>query len=263
MASGLVLCLLTDYYTVRTGISMIDELLKMQVVAISCAVIAISGMANAVNMIDGFHGLASGAAIIMLLSLAIMASTKGDYHLALAVVVVISLLVGFLLTNFPIAHIMLGDGGAYFVGVLVGSLALALVSRNPEFSLVHVAMVMWYPIWEVLFSIIRKTAKRGTHPAHPDKLHLHLLVYHHIAMRIWSGVIEEQSRRSGFANPTTSVLLLTMPAIGLLAVLLAPRTWEWSALAILLQTGVYSLMYWFSYCRSNQAVLQHGNDADG
>nr|WP_274381752.1 hypothetical protein [Massilia cavernae] len=39
---------------------------------------------------------------------------------------------GFLIWNYPVGLIFLGDGGAYFIGFMLGELALLLVMRNPR-----------------------------------------------------------------------------------------------------------------------------------
>jgi UDP-N-acetylmuramyl pentapeptide phosphotransferase/UDP-N-acetylglucosamine-1-phosphate transferase len=63
MASGLIACLMTGLSLNRVDIPFIDEAFKLLPIALLFTSFAIGGVANAINIIDGFHGLASGAAI--------------------------------------------------------------------------------------------------------------------------------------------------------------------------------------------------------
>ncbi len=84
--------------------------------------VVVVGLMNAVNLIDGLDGLASGVAAASALALAIV--DPGLRALALPVA---GALIAFLLYNRPPARIYLGDGGAYFLGAVLGMLiALSL-----------------------------------------------------------------------------------------------------------------------------------------
>jgi hypothetical protein len=72
-----------------------------------------------------------------------------------------------------------GDGGAYFLGFAIAELAVLLVHRNSEVSPWFALLVLWYPVWETLYSMYRRRA-RGISPADPDGLHLHTLVYRRV-----------------------------------------------------------------------------------
>jgi UDP-N-acetylmuramyl pentapeptide phosphotransferase/UDP-N-acetylglucosamine-1-phosphate transferase len=52
---------------------------------------------------------------------------------------------GFLIWNYPVGLIFLGDGGAYFIGFMLGELALLLVMRNPQVSTWYAALLLIYP----------------------------------------------------------------------------------------------------------------------
>jgi UDP-N-acetylmuramyl pentapeptide phosphotransferase/UDP-N-acetylglucosamine-1-phosphate transferase len=86
---------------------------------------------------------------------------------------------GFLVWNFPRGVIFAGDGGAYFLGFVIATLAVLLVHRNSEVSPWFALLALWYPVWETLYSMVRRGA-RGRSPADPDGMHLHTLVYRRI-----------------------------------------------------------------------------------
>ena len=81
-----------------------------------------------------------------------------------------------MLVNYPLGKIFLGDGGAYLLGFLLGWISVMLIARNNNISPWAPLLVCAYPVLEVLFSMLRRSAR--THSlGHPDRLHLHSLVW--------------------------------------------------------------------------------------
>jgi len=143
-------------------------------------VLAVAGIANAVNIIDGFNGLASVVTICMLLSLGYVALQVNDMFVLVAALMVAGATAGFLIWNYPVGLIFLGDGGAYFIGFMLGELALLLVVRNPQVSTWYAALLLIYPTFETLFSVYRRMFIRGKSPTMPDGIHLHSLIFRRV-----------------------------------------------------------------------------------
>jgi UDP-N-acetylmuramyl pentapeptide phosphotransferase/UDP-N-acetylglucosamine-1-phosphate transferase len=175
MASGLVACLMTGVSLGRLDVPLVDEAFKLLPVAVLFTAFAIGGVANAINIIDGFHGLASGTAIMIALALAAIATKVGDPSLALVAVLVAAAITGFWLLNYPWGKIFLGDGGAYFTGFALAWLAVLLLVRNPQVSPWVGLLVFAYPVIEVLYSVVRRYLDQQS-PGSPDGLHLHSMV---------------------------------------------------------------------------------------
>ena len=238
VAAALLFHLLTGYTVPRLEVPILDELMAIDVVAIAFTVFAIAGLSNAVNMIDGFNGLAAGAAILMLAAFAVVAHSVGDRQLLAVALVLIAVLTAFLLVNFPSGLMFLGDGGAYFVGLLLAYVAVMLPARNPQVSVWLSVVVLAYPLIEVFFSMFRKAVRRGHRPSRPDGVHLHMLVYRSFARRVASRLGDDR-----LANPAASVLLWLAPATGLAAVLLVPATREWMLAVLAIQVALYFAVY--------------------
>jgi len=149
-------------------------------ITLPLTVLAVAGVANAVNIIDGFNGLASVVCICMLLSLGYVALQVNDMFVLIAALMVAGATAGFLIWNYPVGMIFLGDGGAYFIGFMLGELALLLVMRNPQVSTWYAALLLIYPTFETLFSVYRRMFVRGKSPAMPDGIHLHSLIFRRI-----------------------------------------------------------------------------------
>lgn len=140
------------------------------------------GVTNAMNIIDGFNGLAGGFALLVLISIAIVSAIVGNVAIFYIALVLISVVLGFLVLNFPNAKIFLGDGGAYFMGFLLAFLLVILTQdssnniADKSVSAYYGLCVMIYPVFEVLFSIWRRKRRRLSAMS-ADKLHLHTLIF--------------------------------------------------------------------------------------
>ena len=140
---------------------------------------AIVGMMNAVNIIDGFNGLASGIILLILLSFAITSYGQNNMEILNVILITAGSTFAFFILNFPKGKIFLGDGGAYLLGFIVAIIGIFLVSKYESVSPWYILALFIYPVWEVLFSIIRKLSI-GLSPMQPDAYHLHMLVYRQI-----------------------------------------------------------------------------------
>ncbi|MBT7557780.1 glycosyltransferase, partial [Candidatus Woesearchaeota archaeon] len=86
-------------------------------------------------------------------------------------------LAGFFVFNFPLGKIFMGDGGAYFVGLIMAVIGLMLGIRNDEVSHWFILLLFIYPLYETAFSIYRRKLLHKTYVSQPDANHLHSLVY--------------------------------------------------------------------------------------
>ena len=231
-------CHLSGYSVTRLDIPFLDAFLASPPISIAITAFLLAGFIHAVNIVDGFHGLVAGIAIIMLSALGVLAFSAGDGELALAAAVAAAVLLGFMLVNFPSGSVFLGDGGAYLAGLMTGGVAIMLAARNPEVSAWAVAVVLSYPALEALFSIARKSVRKGRSPFRPDEMHLHLMLYRCLAARL---ARMPEGRR--LANPLTGVLLWGGPLTGLLFVAAFPLTGQWALLFLALQAALYLLVY--------------------
>jgi UDP-N-acetylmuramyl pentapeptide phosphotransferase/UDP-N-acetylglucosamine-1-phosphate transferase len=175
IGSGVVCWALTDVTLQHTGLPMLDGMLGWLPFSVLFTAFAVGGVANAVNIIDGFNGLASGTVVIGLGTLGLIAAGVGDIHLAQLCFVICAVTAGFFIVNFPLGKLFLGDGGAYLLGFLLAWLSVMLVYRNPSVSAWAPLLACAYPVFETVFTIMRRLWCRR-HPGHPDSWHLHSLV---------------------------------------------------------------------------------------
>lgn len=175
MGSGGLAAVLSGLGLTRLDIPLADAVLGVWPVAVLFTAFAVGGIANAINIIDGFHGLASGTLIISLLGLCTIAFGVGDTPLAVVSLLVAAAVAGFWLVNFPWGKLFLGDGGAYFSGFTLAWLTVELLARNPNVSPWASVLLCAYPTIEVMYSVVRRHRQRRS-PGQPDRDHLHSLV---------------------------------------------------------------------------------------
>ncbi|MGE4243488.1 MraY family glycosyltransferase [Ramlibacter sp.] len=184
MSSGLLAWALTGISLTRVNVPGIDYALAAFVpLSVLFTAFAVSGAANAFNIIDGFNGLSGGVAVVCLSALASIAAQAGDAAMVQVCMLLAMATLGFLLVNFPFGKIFLGDGGAYLVGFLIGWVAVALPMRNAEVSVWATLLACAYPILETGFSIYRRS-RRDRSPGDADRLHLHSLVLRRVTSKL-------------------------------------------------------------------------------
>ena len=199
---------------------------------------AIVGMMNAVNIIDGFNGLASGIILLILLSFSITSYGQNNMEILNVILITAGSTFAFFILNFPKGKIFLGDGGAYLLGFIVAIIDIFLASKYESVSPWYILAIFIYPVWEVLFSIIRKLSI-GISPLQPDAYHLHMLIYRQITRN----------------NPLTAVFIVlsTIPFMTLSTIYPNKSTTNIAiALCFILS---YSLLYYYLYKKEKKQSL--------
>jgi UDP-GlcNAc:undecaprenyl-phosphate GlcNAc-1-phosphate transferase len=133
--------------------------------------------ANIINLIDGLDGLATTVASIAAAALLIMAVITQQPATLLLAALVLGSCLGFLPANLSPAKLFLGDSGALFLGLVLGTLSLFVVMRAPSFKLLAaVLIVATVPILDTLAAIVRRLrAHRRIYEADAEHLHHRML----------------------------------------------------------------------------------------
>jgi UDP-N-acetylmuramyl pentapeptide phosphotransferase/UDP-N-acetylglucosamine-1-phosphate transferase len=181
ISAGAIAAVLVGATLDRVAVPGFDELLQYPVFAVAFTALAVAGVTNAFNVIDGYNGLAGGYAVLVLGALAWVAVQVGDPVVLTASLIMLGALLGFLVLNYPWGRIFLGDGGAYLLGFWLAELSVLLVVRNPDVSPWFPLLLLAYPTVEMLFSIYRRTYLRGESFGQPDALHFHHLIFTRLA----------------------------------------------------------------------------------
>ena len=228
----------------KTEVFIIDALLSLPAAPFFVTLLVVAGFTQSVNIVDGFHGLASGSMIIAAGSLMLISWQCNDGLLTFLCGLVLASVLGFFLLNWPLGKIFLGDAGAYLVGFWVVMLGLMLVQRNPSVSPMAPVLIAIFPLVETLFSMYRRKFIRQHPVNHPDHLHLHSLIYR----RLVCGKCSPGPHRSLQDNKEQSnarvAYYFWLPSLMFAALAIALKESTTAQLALmLLYLGMYVWLY--------------------
>jgi len=239
--SGVLAGLFLNAHLTRVDVPVIDWFLSNSfLMSLLFTSFALSGVSNAINIIDGFNGLASGVGIIIFLSYAYVSFLLGDQFLLYLSLTYASALVGFLLWNFPFGLIFLGDGGAYLTGFLAGVIGVLIVSSHPEVSAWFPLTLLFYPVWETLFSMFRRKFLHGYDSTVADTKHFHSLIYKRLIKATFRSSVPPQLKNS-----------LTSPYLWFMQILCTiPAILFWNNTPVLVLTCIsFAIFYTWLYFR--------------
>lgn len=130
-------------------------------------------LTNLINLVDGMDGLAAGICFMLMCLLAHMGVGVSMAFTTLLTVGMAAVLLGFLYYNFPPAKIYMGDGGAYFLGFLIGLLSILNSHKGSvAAALIAPLFALTLPIVDVSLAILRRGLK-GLPIFRPDQKHIH------------------------------------------------------------------------------------------
>ncbi len=200
-------------------------------------------LTNAVNLIDGLDGLASGIVSIGSAALALYGLKLEGLGLLplsnigpLIAIIACGICLGFLVFNFHPAKIFMGDAGALFLGLLLSASTMVIGGRTPPASgityfffapLFLPFFILGIPILDMVMAFIRRTAK-GTGFSTADKDHIHhrLLRLGHghrravLTLWAWTAVLSSLVLTPLFIPSLTTVVPLAAIVAGIGLVLL-------------------------------------------
>ena len=132
---------------------------------------------NGNNLIDGANGLMPMSIIIQILCLFYLSYSVDDFYSQVRLILIAIPLLIFILFNYPWGKIFMGDFGAYFYGFIISTNTIIFFGDHPELPTWGAVLILFYPAFELLFSVIRKKIQK-LDPTKPDNHHLHLKIFH-------------------------------------------------------------------------------------
>lgn len=144
--------------------------------------LAVVGITNAFNLIDGIDGLAGGIGFMSLVILGIFLTLSGDINTALLAFALAGGILAFLYFNLNPARIFMGDTGSLVMGFVVAVLCIRLLQINvysPNPVVPHAPVFVLGVVLIPVFDTIRVFTTRiwiGKSPFVADKTHIHHLL---------------------------------------------------------------------------------------
>ncbi len=151
----------------------LDGLIVIGIWSIPVTLFWIVGMTNAINLIDGLDGLASGVTAIASIALFFVALRTHQVAAAIMLFALAGSALGFLRYNFNPASIFLGDSGSLFMGfVLAAASVVGVLKSTLVIALIIPVLILGVPILDTLSAIIRRVRDKA-YIFKADRRHIH------------------------------------------------------------------------------------------
>jgi|TARA_B110000027_G_C16122379_1_gene304070 UDP-N-acetylmuramyl pentapeptide phosphotransferase/UDP-N-acetylglucosamine-1-phosphate transferase len=190
-------------------------------------------LVNGTNFIDGLNGLVLSYYSILLIIIFKLGLFEKIYIDDVQIISLITILFFLIILNF-LNQLYLGDSGSYSIAFLVGFFLLSIYENYSIISPFFIVLLLWYPAFETLFSIIRKLKLKRS-PIYPDNNHFHQLLFLFIKKRF--KVTNNKS------NNLTSILIIVYNLIIFTVATIDIYHSNFQILLILLNVTVYSFLY--------------------
>lgn len=156
-----------EFSVTTLDIQELEFSLRLGVLAVPFTMLCLLAFQNAVNMADVRNGLAAGLTLIWLFTL--LSYMPGILSLSL-----FALTLGMLLVTAANigGRLFLGDAGTYGIGAIIGLLTIWVHRQNIGLHTIHVAIIFFFPISDMLRLILLRILDRR-HPFPADRYHLH------------------------------------------------------------------------------------------
>jgi UDP-N-acetylmuramyl pentapeptide phosphotransferase/UDP-N-acetylglucosamine-1-phosphate transferase len=158
-----------------TRVSLIDEYFQNSSLSYFFTIFCFLVLINGSNFIDGLNGLLVGYILIIffyLYKLNLISSLDLNNDDFLLFIVTLIFLLSLNLNN----KLFLGDSGSYSLSFLLGFILIKIYNLNLQISPYFIILLLWYPCFENLFSITRKSILK-LNPLKPDNNHLHQYLF--------------------------------------------------------------------------------------
>ena len=229
----LIFVVFNDLKIINTKIYILDEILLnnyFNFIFVSfCILIVINGS----NFLDGLNTLNIGYFLIITLLIYFLNLNKvlifEGYNLEYFALL---LFIIFILNFFN--KIYLGDSGSYVIGFIFSIFLIKLYILNQNISPFFIVLLLWYPSFETLFSIVRKNIMSKS-PMKPDSNHLHQQIFFFIKKKF--------KIKTVYANLVTANLINTYNVIIFCISLNFIKNSQILVLLILLNLSLYIFIY--------------------
>ena len=171
----LFLIIFTNLEINSTRVIILDKFLENNIFNVFFVSFCVLVLINGTNFIDGLNGLSLGYYFIVTIALLnnnfyYSNLLQGNELLYLSCYLLI-----FIILN-QSNLFFIGDSGSYSLGLIFSFLLINIYTVNSNISPFYIILLVWYPCFELLFSILRKFNINFS-PAKPDIRHLHQLIY--------------------------------------------------------------------------------------
>jgi UDP-N-acetylmuramyl pentapeptide phosphotransferase/UDP-N-acetylglucosamine-1-phosphate transferase len=189
---------------------------------------------NGSNFIDGNNGLSIGYYSLIFIVLVLLLKNDTIIYndkLITNFTIYLFILLFFNLLN----YFYLGDNGIYLISIFTGYILIDLFNQNTNLSPYFIVVLLWYPSFELLFSMIRKFKKQYS-PMEPDTNHLHQLLFKSLKKKL--------KYPKNFVNSLTGLILNFYNLLIFFLCYLKPNSTNFQMTLVILNISVYLTAYY-------------------
>jgi UDP-N-acetylmuramyl pentapeptide phosphotransferase/UDP-N-acetylglucosamine-1-phosphate transferase len=156
-------------------IPIFNSFLNIDFLALIFTVFCVLVFMNGANLIDGVNLLAIGYFLLILFIIYTL-SIKNNFYVDIEFIKIqiYSLIIIIVFNFFNRSYI--GDSGIYLLSLITSVVIIKFINNNNSISPYFAVLLLWYPCFENLFSIIRRLLSRRS-TSEPDNKHLHHYIY--------------------------------------------------------------------------------------
>lgn len=232
--STIVFVIFLDLKILDIRIILLNEFLQINLISIIFSVFCILILVNGTNFIDGLNTLASGYFMIITFVL-ILLSHKLNFFLDTKIFLFLIILTVVFVFNF-FGKIYLGDSGSYVVAILFAYFSINFIKNNELVSPYFICLLLWYPAFENLFSILRRVVIKQN-LSKPDNGHLHQLFFFFLK--------KKYKLKSVFLNTATAFIINFINFIVLYYSSFYYNKTKYLVLILFFLIAFYSISYFF------------------
>ena len=229
----LYLIILTKLEINSTRIFVLDQFLENQIINIIFVSFCVLILINGTNFIDGLNGLSLGYYLMVTIALLNNSFEYSNFLQVNELIYLSFFLFIFLIFN-QFNLFFIGDSGSYSLGLIFSFLLINIYKENPNISPFYIVLLVWYPCFELLFSILRKFNINFS-PAKPDIRHLHQLIYNLIKSKFKFTKLK--------SNNLSSMLILIFNSISIFLGSIDIRNTENQIILIIVNILLYTVIY--------------------
>lgn len=184
---------LLGYHLTYTRFQLLDFFLRNIFFSFFFTAFCLSISTNGTNLIDGNNLIVLGYYFIISFLIFILNKNGFSTVSELSNYLLMELIIILIVFN-SLNKIYLGDSGSLLFGSIFGLILIEFYLKNsPRISSFFIVLLLWYPAFENLFSIIRKFYFSKS-PLDPDNNHLHHLLYFYLTKKLsWNKVLINNS----------------------------------------------------------------------
>ena len=231
-----IFILIFDIRITDTRIEILDKILNQKIISYLFITFCILIIVNGSNFLDGLNTLVLGYYLIVsyiIYKMELYYFIGLDPNIFLLWFLFLALI--YLLNFFN--NLYLGDNGAYFLGFIYAFILVMIFNKNVSISPYFIILLLWYPGFENLFSILRKMNIKKKSPLLPDPKHLHQLMFIYLNQRI--------IKKKIYANLAVANIINLYNLIVFYFASKNPSDTDFQLLFIILNIFIYTLIYYF------------------